>query len=238
MYGSSKRRPASAVAHRCSFDYWITRTRCSASPKLGHGAPVFTSDLHDQHVCCEHTRCPSPSDPAFPISDHSLRVLRPIPPASVGNKPSFRPTGCWPVRNRGDGSHVHFPAVRQGRRPTMPPQHRHGYTAGIHRDLPTSGINQPRSSPPNIAGWVRVAARPRSASIQPLGLLRSFRSLVPHVRLSVSLAGPGPSGGAVRPVVVRAAYHPPLCPKGFRLPSASLCPLRQAQDGGLPPPHG
>ena len=44
--------------------------------------------------------------------------------------------------------------------------------------------------------WVCVAARPRSARFEPLGLLRSFLTLVPHVRLSVSLAGPGPSSGA------------------------------------------
>ena len=50
----------------------------------------------------------------------------------------------------------------------MPLQHRHGYAAGPHRGLPTSDINRSRSSPPSIARWVRVAAWPQSASIQPL----------------------------------------------------------------------
>ena len=49
---------------------------------------------------------------------------------------------------------------------------------------------------PHTTSAVRVcvAPRPRSARFEPLGLLRSFRTLVPHVHLSVSLAGPGPSG--------------------------------------------
>jgi hypothetical protein len=43
---------------------------------------------------------------------------------------------------------------------------------------------------------VRAALQPRSARFELVGLLRSVQSLVPHVRLSVSLAGPGPSDGA------------------------------------------
>ena len=86
------------VTHRCSF-VCITRTRRSASTGPGHGAPVFTSDLRDQHFCCEHTG-PLRHVTGFPGLG-LLRVLRPIPAASAGNKPSRRPAGCWPVREPG-----------------------------------------------------------------------------------------------------------------------------------------
>ena len=51
------------------------------------------------------------------------------------NAPSSKVTTATP------SSHVRFPTVRQGRRPTMPLQHRHGYAAGIHRGLPVGDIN-------------------------------------------------------------------------------------------------
>src|ERR1019366_9532894 len=78
----------------------------------------------------------------------------------------------------------------------MPLQHRHGYAAGIHRGLPTGDINQPRSSPPGYAVRVRVANQPRSTRFELVVRLRGVQSLVPHVRLSVLLAGPRPSGSA------------------------------------------
>ncbi len=79
----------------------------------------------------------------------------------------------------------------------MPLQHRHGYAAGLHRGLPAGDITQPRSSPPDRR---RAGARCYPAQIRQVRagglLLRGVQPLVPHVRLSVSLAGPGPSGSA------------------------------------------
>ena len=69
--------------------------------------------------------------------------------------------------------------------------------------------------------WVCVATRPQSASIEPLGLLRSFQSLVPHVRLSVLLAGPGPSGGTGPSRRCQGCFPPSPPLQRFRLPSAS-----------------
>ena len=72
----------------------------AAQPQRGRAtAPVFTSDLRDQHVCCEHTG-PLRHVTGFPDLG-LLRVLRPTPPVSAGNKPSRRPAGCWPVREPG-----------------------------------------------------------------------------------------------------------------------------------------
>ena len=67
--------------------------------RSGGGAPVFTSDLRDQHVCCEHTG-PLRHVTGFPGLG-LLRVLRPIPPASAGNGPSRRPAQCRPAREPG-----------------------------------------------------------------------------------------------------------------------------------------
>ena len=89
------------VAHRCSF-VCITRTRRPASPRSGHSAPVFTSDLRDQHVCCEHTGPlrHATGSPGLKL----LRVLRPIPPASAGNGPLL-PTS-WMLAGEGTGGMV------------------------------------------------------------------------------------------------------------------------------------
>ena len=159
--------------------------------RSGHGAPVFTSDLRDQQFGCEHTG-PLRHVTGFP-GLVLLRVLRPIPLVSAGNRPFLPASRLLAGRNQQDGSHVHFLTVRQGRRPAMLLQPRHGYAADLHHGLPDGDINRPKSHRTQHRVWVCVAARPRSARFEPLGLLRSVLSLVPHVHLSVLLAGPGPS---------------------------------------------
>src|SRR3954462_12097903 len=133
--------------------------------------------------------------PAFPTSDYYGSSA-----PSRRHGPAMRvPAGQLAAARKGDrrdGSHVHSRTVRRGRRPAMPLQHRHGYAAGIHRGLPTGDINRPRSSPTgdvsDHADRVRAAIQPRSARLELVVLLRGVQPLVPHVRLSVSLAGPGP----------------------------------------------
>ena len=96
---SSKRRPGSATAHRCSF-FCMLSTRHSASSRSGnrssHGSPVFTSALLRLLGCCGHAG-PLRHVTGFPGLG-LLRVLRPIPAASAGDGPSRRPAGCWPGR--------------------------------------------------------------------------------------------------------------------------------------------
>jgi hypothetical protein len=74
---------------------------------------------------------------------------------------------------------------------------------------PTSDINRPWS-PDGGSDRHRVMPLP---SPDPPGSswwveLRGVRTLVPHVHLSVWLAGPRPSGSTDQSVVVRAAFHP------------------------------
>jgi hypothetical protein len=75
----------------------------------------------------------------------------------------------------------------------MPLQHRHDYAADLHHGLPASDIDQPRSSPRQD-----VDARCYPAQICQIRagglLLRSFQTLVSHVHLPITLAGPRPSG--------------------------------------------
>ena len=161
-----------------------------------------------------------------------LRVLRPTPPVSAGNKPSRRPAGCWPVREPAEW----FP------RSTFQPFDRVGAQlcpCNIATATPQAftvasrvgDINRPKSSPPSIARWVYVAARPRSARFEPLGLLRSFRSLVPRVRLSVLLAGPGPSGGASPSRRCQGCFPPsPPVPEGSGCPQLHV-PAATKSDG-------
>ena len=124
-----------------------------------------------------------------------LRALRPTPAASADDGPSRRPAGCWPVM----GPPGWFPrsllTVRRMRRPAMPLRPRHAYAADIQRGLRGSDLFPPQEFPAQLLR-VRVAAQPRSTRFELEGGLRSLQTLVSHVHLFVSLAGPGPSGSA------------------------------------------
>ena len=118
----------------------------------------------------------------------------------------------------------------------MPLQPRHGYAAGIHHDLPTGDINRSRSSPPKRDGRVRVATQPWSVRFELLDLLRGVQPLVPHVRLSVLLAGPTPSDSAGASRRCQGCFDPPRCPPGpaalsfnqLAATSQRRCPLTTA----------
>ena len=177
---------------------------------------------------------------AFPASDYYGSSA-----PSRRHRPAMRlPAGQPAAARKGDrrdGSHVHSRTVRRGRRPAMPLQHRHGYAAGLHRGLPTGDITQPRSSPTGDAvghaDRVRAAIQPRSARLELVALLRGVQPLVPHVRLSVSLAGPGPSGGAGPSRRCQGCFRSPPHPRN-RAALSFTGPLRRAAGGVLSPPQG
>jgi hypothetical protein len=82
----------------------------------------------------------------------------------------------------------------------MPLQHRRGHAADLHRGLRTGDITRSRSSRHDAdAVPVRAATQPISVRLELVALLRGFQPLVPHVRLSVSLAEPEPSDSADPP---------------------------------------
>jgi hypothetical protein len=96
---------------------------------------------------------------------------------------------------RRNGSHVHHGIDRQGRCPAMPLQPSTSTPQAFLMATPTSDINRPWS-PDGGSDRHRVMPLP---SPDPPGSswwveLRGVRTLVPHVHLSVWLAGPRPSG--------------------------------------------
>ena len=140
-----------AFAHWCSF-VCIASTRDPASIRLGHEAPLFTSDVLRR---CEHTG-PLAMYTAFPCSDYygSSAPLR-----------RHRPATGLPRhdgRGRRSGSHVHPRTLQRGRWPAMPLQPRHGYAAVFHRGLPAGDITRPRSSTTGRPDRMCVATQPRS----------------------------------------------------------------------------
>ena len=116
----------------------------------------------------------------------------------------------------------------------MPLQHRHEYAAGLPRGLPAGDFTRPRSRPPS-AGVHRTPAHIRQVGAGVS--LEGLYTLVPHVHLSVSLAGPGPSGSADPSRRCQGCSHPPR-----RLPDQAALSftglLRQTGDGVLSPPSG
>jgi hypothetical protein len=114
----------------------------------------------------------------------------------AGDGPSSQPAR-WLAGGRRDGSHVHSRTLGRGRRPAIPLQRRHNYAAELHRGLLTDDIDRSRSClHRGLTVQVRAATQPPSVRFGPVDLLRAVRSLVPHVRLPVLLAGPRPSDGA------------------------------------------
>jgi hypothetical protein len=111
----------------------------------------------------------------------------------------------------------------------MPLQHHHDYAADLHRGLPTSDIDQPRSSPRQD-----VDARCYPAQICQIrtgGLpLRSFQTLVSHVHLPITLTGPKPSGSTSPSRRCRGCYPPsPVSPgSGCPQPRVARCDEPQA----------
>src|SRR5690625_3282807 len=105
---SSNRRPDSAVAQRCSFNC-NSSTRASASMRLGHDAPVFTSGLPGLH-CRREIAGPLRHVAGFPDLG-LLRVLRPTLTASVDDEPSQRQARSLPRQ----GLSGRFPCSLQNR---------------------------------------------------------------------------------------------------------------------------
>ena len=117
----------------------------------------------------------------------------------------------------------------------MPRQHRHAYAAGFPRGLLA---NQAVSRSESPAASLTVGARCTPAQIhQVSSRFESYRvsstgSLA--LRLSVSLAGPGPSGGTGPSRLCRACSHPTPRLQGQAAPSFTEL-LRQPGGGALHP---
>ena len=136
-----------------------------------------------------------------------------------------------------DGSHVHHVTGRQGRRPALPLQPRHELRRR-HSPWPPHRRKQPASeSPP----YIRVGAHCFPAHIHQVGAGSTLKRVQPlvHSRYASPSRLPDPGRLAVpaRPVVVRAASHPPQRLQGQAALSFTGL-LRQPGEVGLSPAPG
>ena len=111
--------------------------------------------------------------------------------------------------------------------PSYAPAARHGYAAGLHRGLPADDFNRPRSSPPPNSDGCAPQPSPDPPDSSWWVVLRGVQSLVPHVHLSVSLAGPGPSGSTGPSRRCRGCFPPSPASQDQAAPSFTS-PLRRA----------
>lgn len=238
---SSKRRPGSDLAQRCN-RVCIVSTRAHAREGSGHGASVFTGASPFVLVRLLITLDPFAMWTAFPSSDY-YGSSAPPRPARQTMYPAGSPTtgrGMFPagpgrflrsLRNPSTGSAPSYapaPSPRLRRSPSpWPPDRRHHPA----QEFPDVAAEAPTR--------VRSATRPIPARLGVGGLvLWGFQPLVPCVCLSVSLAGPAPSGSAGTSRRCRGLLRH-RAPCRARRPSSSfLNLLRQAKSGALSSPQG
>ena len=143
-----------------------------------------------------------PPSPCGRLSRPPWRVVTPAtttgppprPAPTAGQRACPLPHWLHERRATPDGSHVHHATDRRGRRPALPQRHRHDYAVGFHRGLPPRGIRPGKEFPtgPRPFGTHRNPAHIRQ--IGAGGSIEGLYALVSHVRLSVLLAEPAPSG--------------------------------------------
>ncbi len=143
---SSNRRWPSANAHWFSF-FCRPSTRASASLRLGHGAPIFISDLLVLHWAADPAGSLRHVD-GFPVPG-LLRILRPTPAASAGDGRSHLSS----QRDGREGPPEWFPRSPWQRSTGLVPSYAPAASPWIRRRLspwPPSRRHQPRAefSPP------------------------------------------------------------------------------------------
>ena len=192
-------------------------------------------------------RCsPASSQPSSPSATHSL--------------PSFTRWSAFPTADYSEGSvpartrrpTAGLPEIgRSGPVPTFTTHRSTGwvprYSPAASPRLPRSSspwpphgrnVRPPRSCPTRRSERARTADRPGSTRFGAGGSLEGVPPLVPaFVHLSVSLAGPRPSGSADPLRRCRGCSRPAWRLPGQAAPSLSRL-LRQPEGEGLAPSHG
>ena len=154
------------------------------------------------------------------------------PSAPADDAPARSRTGC---SREGTRTVPTFTDDRSsGEAPSSAPRHRHGYAADFHHGLPP---NRPaRSSRPASPPAVRTATQPISARLELVGL-EGLDTLVSHVHLPVSLAGPAPSGSTGSSRRCQGCLPPSPASPGSGCPQLHPA-ATTAGGGGLSPPLG
>lgn len=175
---------------------------------------------------CIAFRCSDYYEPSVPSRRHQPTVDLPADQLAAGREGQHR-----------NGSHVHHAPVDRIDAQLSPCSLANGYAAGIHRGLPTD-INSRLRSRLTVQ---RLDARCCPAHIHQVGAgstLEGDQMLV-HSRYACLSRLPDPHHLAVlaRPVVVRAASHPPVHLHGQAALSFTGL-LRQPGAAGLSPAAG
>ena len=227
----------------CSYHWWFSLCLHHTHPPLGlwevgprcagiHQRPPRSTVRLRTHWT------PSPCDR---ISRSRTTAGPPPHPTGISRQQAFPPTAKIPA-GEGTGRMVPTfglqPFDRVGAQLCSPSIATATPQAHTMASRPATSTDQ-SVTPHSNTVRVCAATRPQSTRFEPLGISRSFRTLVPHVRLSVLLAGPGPIwrywsipslSGLLSTLTVLF--------QRLRLSSASTCTLRRARGGDLPPPHG
>ena len=111
---------------------------------------------------CTSLACPDYYGASAPSRAIGRRRVYPTGPGRIPGRGND--TGWFPCSLRIDRSAWH---------PALPRQHRHGYAADLHRDLPTGTPSRLTESATHT-GWPCTAPRPISTRFEPVPRLRSF----------------------------------------------------------------
>lgn len=123
------------------------------------------------------------------------------------------------ARRLRDGSHVHLTTDRLGGAQLFPRSPGHGYAAGLLRGLRLERLDIRPETTADYPGGQSTAVRSRSAKFEPVVSLEGVPSLVQtDLHHSVSLAGPGSSGGAGPSRRCRGCSPPPPASSGSGCP--------------------
>ena len=168
-------------------------------------------------------RCrPSPCDR---LSRPRSTTAAPPPPGPIGRRWDPTRESALPARHRvKPGS---FPCsllfARRRRSPAVPLRHRHGYPAALHHGL-RAGIHKTTQEFHLPAQTLRQAYAPHPAHVRQFWgrqALKGRRSWFLSVLLSITLAGPAPSGSADTSPALSGLLPPVPGTSRDRLPSAS-----------------
>src|SRR5829696_4784265 len=215
---SRNRRPESSPAQRCSLA-WISHTRRSACPRVGHssgGASVFTVDLRAfQHPHCQLAGSLRPAD-GFPAL-RLLRSLRPTRRPSTDDESARHCPGRAAGRATTGGSHVHHEPIDEGDAQLYPGR------LATSTPQPFLVASSPVcSSRLGVARHVFIAdahgAPTQIHQVRVGSTLTGLHALIPLVHLLVSLAGPAPSGSADAPRRCQDCFPPSPASPGSGCP--------------------
>jgi hypothetical protein len=170
---------------------------------------------------CTAFLCSDYYGPSAPSRHHQPTVDLPADQLAAGREGQHR-----------DGSHVHHVPVDRIGAQLSPCSLANGYAAGIHRGLLTD-INGRLRSRLTVRRFDAHCCPARIHQVGAGSTLEGDQSLVQSLRLSVSLAGPAPSGGADASRRCQGCFPPSPAPPGSGCPQLHRAAATARSGGSL-----